>query len=295
MVLICMITGCTAHPFYENPSLTTSSPKFLSLSSSYQRVSPIIAAERTKERQMRVERFPKKVQKALTDHQVAEHPEMKKTVRKTNTPPKVPFPNYWNDKPATVNAGKTVVLTFDDGPSPSTKALINILKSRNIPAVFFWNTYHIHFVTNDIIKDLRDASILVGDHTVDHPNLNRLNYAAQRSEIVNGRQVIEKTLGEPVLFFRPPYGNYNEDTVKILNEEKLQCVLWDVDSEDWKYPNNRQVIMQKIKAQLKPGAIILMHDRSSTVNILPQIIDMINQEGYRFTTFKTSNNVIRQS
>jgi peptidoglycan/xylan/chitin deacetylase (PgdA/CDA1 family) len=197
--------------------------------------------------------------------------------------------NYWEHEPALQSQGKDVVLTFDDGPSPWTAHLIQTLDQQHVPAVMFWNTYHLSYASEEVCLLLKNSpNIIVGDHTADHPNLLKIGYADQFREIVDAKQAIENKTGEPVVFFRPPYGNYNATTEQILNQAHLTPVMWDIDSLDWKYNGNKQAILNTIQSELRPGAIILMHDHKDTVDFLPDLIAMLRKDGYGFTTLQTS-------
>ena len=88
-------------------------------------------------------------------------------------------------------------------------------------------------------------------------------------------------------FLRPPYGSYNNTVTTVAGELGLRLALWDVDTRDWE-SKNRDAIINRFKAEIKPGAIILMHDgggdRSATVAALPAIIDWLLANGYAVTT-----------
>lgn len=208
-----------------------------------------------------------------------------KTAPKPAVPATHPNVDYWTHEPPLRDKGKNVVLTFDDGPSPDTAGLIQTVTRENVPAIFFWNTYHIHYADSTVLSLLAKASdITVGDHTVDHPNMNHLGYNAQFNEIVNARTTIQNILGKPVVFYRPPYGNFDSTTEKILNQQHMTCVMWNVDSLDWKYNSDEKATLKEIEGELHPGSIILLHDHPYTVKYLPDIIAMIRKDGYGFTT-----------
>jgi peptidoglycan/xylan/chitin deacetylase (PgdA/CDA1 family) len=196
------------------------------------------------------------------------------------------YVNYWNTLPALQNSGRYIVLTFDDGPSPYTAQLIQILNAEHIPTVMFWNTYHLNFADHKVLSLLENSpDIMLGDHTVDHANLVKLGRAQQYREIVDAQKAIERKTGRPVVYFRPPYGNYNRVTEDVLNQSHLTCVMWSVDSLDWKFDTDERAILKTIKSQLRPGAVVLLHDRRNTLKFLPDIIAMIRAQGYEFTTF----------
>ena len=64
---------------------------------------------------------------------------------------------------------------------------------------------------------------------------------------------------------------------------RMKLVLWNVDTLDWKYRNVGS-ILRYLKAEVRPGSIILMHDgggnRSQTVAALPQVIGWLWSQGY---------------
>ncbi len=222
--------------------------------------------------------------------QSSSHKDTQKSAKKTSAP-KSGFVDYWNLLPPLRNSGKNVVLTFDDGPSPYTAQLIQTLDAAQVPSVMFWNTYHLNFADKKVLSLLANSpDIMVGDHTVDHPNLLNLGRAQQYREIVDAKEAIERVTGRPVLYFRPPYGNYNRITEDVLRQSNLTCVLWTDDSLDWKYNSNERAILATIKSQLRPGAVILLHDHPYTVKFLPDIIAMIRKQGYGFTTFAAPGN-----
>ncbi|MCL6598270.1 MAG: polysaccharide deacetylase family protein [Alicyclobacillus macrosporangiidus] len=184
---------------------------------------------------------------------------------------------------------KAVILTFDDGPSPWTAQLIDTLKDEHVPAVFFWNTYHIQFATDEVKRRLaEDDDIQIGDHTVDHADLIRLGYDAQYSEIADAKKTLEQVTGEPVVYFRPPYGDYNAVTRQVLTDAGMKMVLWDVDTLDWKYGSQEAPILRILRAEVHPGAIVLMHDHLATLHMLPDIIDTLRSLGYTFTSLPSA-------
>jgi peptidoglycan/xylan/chitin deacetylase (PgdA/CDA1 family) len=194
--------------------------------------------------------------------------------------------NFWRNQPMIPDPAHHVVLTFDDGPTPYTANLIRYLDKQKAPAVMFWISSSTGFAKPDVLSLLKySPGITIGDHTATHPNLLRLNEKQQRLEIMSAKWRLEKILGRPVFYFRPPYGNYNETTAKILSEEKLTPVMWGVDTLDWKYQNDTAAILKNVKAELHPGAIILMHDRKNTIKYLPAVIKLLQSKGYSFSTF----------
>jgi peptidoglycan-N-acetylglucosamine deacetylase len=90
----------------------------------------------------------------------------------------------------------------------------------------------------------------------------------------------------PVLF-RPPYGSFDEATLRILRARRMLMVLWSVDTRDYARPCTKRVIYTAISAA-QPGAITLMHDgggdRAETVAALPRIIRLLRERRFRPVT-----------
>ena len=87
--------------------------------------------------------------------------------------------------------------------------------------------------------------------------------------------------------FRPPYGAYNDETLKIAARRKMLTVLWSVESSDYKATDPRAMAAD-VLAHVEPGAIILMHDgggnRTVTGHALPLVIRGLKQRGYKMVT-----------
>ena len=123
-------------------------------------------------------------------------------------------------------------LSFDDGPSANTPQILDILAAHNIPATFFVlgrNAEH----RPDLVQRIHDEGHEIGIHTYSHPNLRHLNLAAQ-SEQIGRVQRFLRSLGIEARFLRPPYGSFNDVTLKAAEQMDLKVVLWSLDSEDWR-------------------------------------------------------------
>ena len=94
-------------------------------------------------------------------------------------------------------------------------------------------------------------------------------------------KILEIT-GEPVRWFRPPFGLYNSETVSICNELGLQLMTWSF-GYDWmdEYLEAEPLAQVSLDNKyLRGGANILMHDRSWTYGALEKMIDGYREMGY---------------
>ena len=174
-----------------------------------------------------------------------------------------------------------VALTFDDGPSRTyTPILLEGLKERGIHATFFLMGKNIQG-NEEIVKQMQEEGHLIGNHTYNHVQLNRISVNQAREEIEKTSNEIYKITGVYPTFIRPPFGAWRKDLELSVS---MLPVFWDVDTMDWKSKNVSQV-MQIVTGQVHDGAIILMHDGYDTsVDAAFQVADTLTQEGYEFVT-----------
>ena len=93
-------------------------------------------------------------------------------------------------------------------------------------------------------------------------------------------KLITDITGKPVKYFRPPYGDYNDQLIITADSLNLKTIQWSVDSLDWKGLSAEQ-ILTRIKAGVHNGAIILFHNNADyIVEALPLIISYLKSEGY---------------
>ena len=97
---------------------------------------------------------------------------------------------------------------------------------------------------------------LIGSHTYSHLNLFKLGDYDIMKEINNTSDAIESIIGIRPDKLRAPYGNTNEHIREISN---MYSILWDIDTEDWKY-KDAEKIKDNIVSHAHDGAIILLHD-----------------------------------
>ncbi|WP_244946838.1 polysaccharide deacetylase family protein [Planococcus soli] len=176
---------------------------------------------------------------------------------------------------------KSVVLSFDDGPSKVLPQILDILKQFDVPAMFFWQSRLLY--PSRPWQRVLDEGHIIGTHSRKHRNLIQLSYEEQYRDIQNSLAHIEKTTGMPVIYFRPPYGRFNSDTLKAANALGLTTVMWRIASMDWELKDDPSQIIQYVIENLEDGAIILLHELEQTADILPQLITAIKEQGYTFS------------
>ncbi len=177
-----------------------------------------------------------------------------------------------------------VALTFDDGPHPPfTQKLLALLHSMHVPATFFvvgWKVDEAPDILKMMLKDGDD----VANHTYHHFDLKLVPPPLVHNEIDLNNDAIERACGVAPRFFRPSGGQYDPAVINAAANLHMVTVLWTNDPADYVNPGS-QVILDRVLPHVRPGAIILLHDGiQQTYDILPEMIDTLRSEGYKFVT-----------
>ena len=175
----------------------------------------------------------------------------------------------------------TIALTFDDGPNVRyTPMLLDGLKKRNIRASFFLIGENIEG-NEDILLQMRKDGHLIGNHTWDHVQLDKIPAEKARLEIEKTNNRIYEASGIYPSYVRPPFGAWIKDMELSVT---MLPVFWDVDTLDWQ-SKNIDSILSIAQKQVHDGSIILMHDGYQTsVDAALKIADLFTEKGYVFVT-----------
>jgi peptidoglycan-N-acetylglucosamine deacetylase len=167
-----------------------------------------------------------------------------------------------------------VYLTFDDGPSEYTTAILNILRSTGSTATFFEVGFR-QAKRPAVTAQIKAQGSNIGNHTYSHPDLTALTPEQIRWEVARGPRS---------RCIRPPFGATNPRVHRIVTQQGLREVLWTTDTLDWNRPGTTQIVTRATGPAVQAGSIVLMHDgggdRSQTVAALPKIISILQQRGY---------------
>ncbi|MFH9547131.1 polysaccharide deacetylase family protein [Streptomyces sp. NPDC051445] len=149
---------------------------------------------------------------------------------------------------------RVVFLTVDDG-AEKDPAFLRMMSELEIPYTAFLSDY---LIKDDYgyFKKMQDTGVSLNNHTLHHPYLPALSYARQKYEICGMQHVIEKRYGTRPVLFRPPFGNYDRDTLRAAKTCGVRYApLWDeeVFVDHWEYREGDR--------SLHPGDIVLTHFR----------------------------------
>jgi peptidoglycan/xylan/chitin deacetylase (PgdA/CDA1 family) len=194
---------------------------------------------------------------------------------------------------------RAVALTFDDGPHPVwTPKILDALDGANAKATFFV-VGKVAALHPEIVVEARRRGHEIGTHLYSHDRRTAFDDRLFASEVTKSKAELERALGEPIRWLRFPYGERgNQDPRAIKRSHGLDTAHWTYSGHDGKLhdPND---VAERVRAGLRPGAIILLHDalvdestlrppyvaaRDVTVAALPRILDLLRERSLRAVT-----------
>ncbi|MEV4941149.1 polysaccharide deacetylase family protein [Streptomyces zaomyceticus] len=177
---------------------------------------------------------------------------------------------------------KVVFLTIDDGAEKDPE-LLRMMKELRIPYSAFLSDY---VVKDDYgyfarMQKSQETGVSLHNHTLNHRYLPGLSYKQQKREICGMQDVIEKRFGKRPPLFRPPYGNYNEDTLRAAKSCGVEAVpLWAAEA----FPDHME--WREWDRDLHPGDIVLTHFRGkgdwkgTMPDMIRRVMNVITAKGY---------------
>lgn len=173
---------------------------------------------------------------------------------------------------------KAIALTFDDGPSDYTEALLDGLEEYNAKVSFFVIGSKAEKNPGTVLRAYEEGH-LIGNHTYSHIDFYKSSFEDIQKDIDKGAAVIEAITEMRPIFLRAPYGNANFIQLKKLD---TFFVHWSTSTYDW-FREDEEYIYKRIMKEAKDGAIILMHDtKEVTVKAVLRAIPELQEQGYEF-------------
>lgn len=185
---------------------------------------------------------------------------------------------------------KILALSFDDGPHPEyTLEILDILKEHNAVATFFVLGKHAKKYPEIINRQISEGHE-IGNHSYSHTDMKKLSVREIQEEFDKTQDIIYSICNIKPKLFRPPYGNYNDEVIKVMDNRESTIVLWTFyqDSKDWSNPGVDNIVETTL-SKVQNGDIILLHDyvykdESHTVKALKEFLPILIDRGYKFVT-----------
>nr|BFD88875.1 polysaccharide deacetylase family protein [Kitasatospora sp. Xyl93] len=174
---------------------------------------------------------------------------------------------------------KVVFLTVDDGAEKDPE-FSRMAEELGIPLSAYVSDY-LARENYGYFRDLHAQGVEINNHTINHRNLKVLDYESQRQEICTQQDQLEQQIGARPRLFRPPYGEYNDDTLRAAASCGVEAVpLWNEeafpDHMEWRYDDRK----------LHPGDIILTHFRGADIwkasmpDLLRKVLNEVTEQGF---------------
>jgi peptidoglycan-N-acetylmuramic acid deacetylase len=178
-----------------------------------------------------------------------------------------------------------ITLTFDQGyENGYTAKILDTLKEKNVKAIFFLVQDYAER-NPELVRRMIDEGHTIANHSVNHNSMPTLAPDTARGEIMGMHDYIKENFGVEMTLFRPPMGEFSEQSLAVTSDCGYQTMLWSFAYADWDVDDQPAPTesLEKLKNAAHPGAIYLLHSVSATnEEILPNLIDEIRAEGFEF-------------
>jgi peptidoglycan/xylan/chitin deacetylase (PgdA/CDA1 family) len=195
-------------------------------------------------------------------------------------------PSVWHGEPGR----KAIALTFDDGPSPATPALLDLLAEYQTPATFFQIGANAA-AFREIARAVHHAGHEIGNHSQTHPNFAMTRPSFIGGEFAEAQRTIAQATGQVPVWLRAPFGVRWFGFRGMQRRLGLEGVMWTVLGRDWKLPAG--AIAERVISRISDGGIICLHDGrgtlkdpdvTPTIEAVRRILPNLLEKGYHFET-----------
>lgn len=184
----------------------------------------------------------------------------------------------------------SIALTFDDGPSESTPALLDVLEEQKVRATFFMCGTNVRRCPG-VARAVAAAGHEIGNHTDSHPRLHFRSPEFIFRELALAQESIRTATGVLPRLFRAPYGVRWFGLREAQHRLNLTGVMWTTIGRDWRWPAPR--ISALLLRKARNGAIICLHDGRTiqhapdirpTIDAVQSVIPILKERGFQFET-----------
>lgn len=187
-----------------------------------------------------------------------------------------------------------LALTFDDGPSDASAAILDILARHGAHATFFVNGWAVER-RPELARRAAAEGHELGNHTWDHIDVqHEREDAVVRDQLARTSELLGDVVGTRPRLVRPPYGKDVCRTARIGRDVGLRwCVLWSTMVWDWDPETQADWMVERALAEAAPGSILLMHDgappdaptpREQTVAAVEELVPALLGQGLELVT-----------
>ena len=186
---------------------------------------------------------------------------------------------------------KIIYLTFDCGyENGNTPAILDALKKHQVSATFFTVGTFLE-AEPDLVKRMVAEGHTLGNHTWHHPDMSAISTIdAFSEELSSTADAYRQITGEEMPhYYRPPQGKYSTENLQMAKDLGYSTFFWSLAYVDWYQDNqpSKEEAFAKLLGRIHPGAIVLLHNTSSTnAAILDELLTRWEEMGYHFGTLQ---------
>ena len=176
-----------------------------------------------------------------------------------------------------------VYMTFDEGyENGLTPAFLATLKEKGVKGLFFV-TYDFANRQPELIQQIIAEGHVLGNHSWSHKNYSTLSPKEAAEDLMKLHDYVKENFGYEMKYFRFPSGNFNEQTLAVVQSMGYKSVFWSYAYKDWLTDDQPEAAdsEEKLVKAVCPGNIYLLHAVSSTnAQIMGSFIDRVRDAGF---------------
>ncbi len=177
-----------------------------------------------------------------------------------------------------------VWLTVDDGPSHETAALLDLLERYGARATFFLVADRAA-ARPELTREILRRGHGIGNHSRSHPQawFWALGPRRMAAEIGATQDALREITGVAPRWFRAVVGMANPFVAAPLRKHGLARVAWSARGFDGVRGDPARAVA-RIAGQLRPGAIVLLHEgapHGNNLAIVEGVLQALRARGYR--------------
>ena len=195
-------------------------------------------------------------------------------------------PSFWRGP----RDRRSIALTFDDGPSESTPALLEILSHYGVGATFFQCGANVDRLPATA-RAVALAGHEIGNHSYAHPLFCFRSRRFIEQDLARAQQAIAAAAGVTPAWFRAPFGARWFGMARAQRRLALTGVMWSAIGYDWKL--KAEAVVERLTASVSNGSILCLHDGrgllvepdiGATLEAVRRLVPILLDRGYRFET-----------
>ncbi|MBK5093750.1 MAG: polysaccharide deacetylase family protein, partial [Actinobacteria bacterium] len=191
----------------------------------------------------------------------------------------------WGEVSRANTSKRCIALTFDiESSGGLANQILDILKQKGVRCTLFV-TGGFPGTFPGVVQRMAAEGHEIANHSMSHAMFTRISGAQVSSELAATEAAVRQATGYSTKpYFRFPNGDRNGAVIRQVNAEGYLSVYWTIDPQEWRSGATAAGVRATAVSQACNGAIVLMHDRSTTVAALPGVIDDLRARGYLLVT-----------